>query len=117
MAFASSTPSPSSTTYWAPWKPAKRSRPRACAPCAPGEERRDDLNAAKLNREVEHTLESLRREFAEEIPADQVTAVGEACFEALRADARIPDFIPVLVYRHAREELIRAGRGELHHAA
>jgi len=46
-----------------------------------------------------------------------VTAVGEASFEALRADARIPDFIPVLVYRYTREELLRSRRDDLSRAA
>jgi hypothetical protein len=43
--------------------------------------------------------------------------VGEAWFEALRANARIPDFVPVLGYRYAREELIGSERDELHRAA
>jgi len=72
---------------------------------------------AKLNSQVERALESLRREFAEEIPAAQVTAVGEACFEELCTNARIADFIPVLVYRYTREELTRAEREDLHRAA
>jgi hypothetical protein len=75
------------------------------------------MDTASLNRQVERQLESLRREFADEIPASQVTAVGEAHFDRLRADARIPDFIPVLVYRFTREELIRAEHEDLHRVA
>jgi len=76
------------------------------------------MNEAELNRKVEQAFESLRHEFADELAADQVTAVGEACFERLRAGARIPDFIPVLVQRYAREELlVRVAREELHRAA
>jgi hypothetical protein len=75
------------------------------------------MNEAMLNRSIEQALESLRREFADEQPASEVTAVGEAWFEALRANARIPDFVPVLGYRYAREELIGSERDELHRAA
>ena len=75
------------------------------------------MDGAKLNRQVERQLEILRREFADEISASRITAVGEAYFEGLRADARIPDFIAVLVYRYTREELLRVERDELHGAA
>lgn len=76
-------------------------------------EKETDMDAGALDRQVERQLESLRREFADEIPASRVTAAGEAYFDRLRADARIPDFIPVLVYRFTREELVRAGSEEL----
>jgi len=76
-----------------------------------------DMNEATLNRQVDQLLESLRREFADELPATQVTAVGEAVFDELRRDARISDFIPVLVYRYARDELLRCRREELNRAA
>jgi hypothetical protein len=71
------------------------------------------MDAATLNYHVEQQLERLRREFVGEISAAHVTAVGTACFDGLRAEARILDFIPVLGYRHAREELLRYGREEL----
>jgi hypothetical protein len=69
-----------------------------------------------LSRQIEQQLESLRREFAE-IPSNQVTALGEAQFDRLRAGARITDFIPVLVHRYAREELLCIRRDELRSAA
>ena len=46
-----------------------------------------------------------------------MTAIGHEQFDQLCATARIPDFIPVLVYRNTREELVRIDREELHHAA
>jgi hypothetical protein len=70
----------------------------------------------RLNRQIEQQLETLLREFADEIPASEVSPIVEAHFERLREDARITDFIPVFVYRYAREEL-RVRRDELHRAA
>ena len=70
-----------------------------------------------LDEQVGHVLEGLRREFADEHDASEVSAIGEARYAALRARARIPDFIPVLVYRYTREELIQVEREDLHRAA
>ncbi len=75
------------------------------------------MNEAMLNRHVEQQLENLRREFADQVPASRVSAIGRAHFDHLCADARITDFIPVLVYRYSREDLVRAGREELESAA
>jgi hypothetical protein len=74
------------------------------------------MNQATLDRQVGQALEGLRRAFADRHEASEVSAIGEACYETLRARARIPDFIPVLVYRYTREELIQAEREELHRA-
>ena len=74
------------------------------------------MNAAVLNHQVERQLESLRCEFAD-VSASQVTAIGEAYLGELCADARINDFIPVLVYRHTREQLLRCSPGDLSRSA
>ena len=52
------------------------------------------MNEEVLSRQVEKQLDSLRREFPE-IPTEEVTALAEAQFGRLRADARITEFIPV----------------------
>ena len=65
------------------------------------------MDEVALHRQVERQLESLRHEFAEEEPASRITTFGEARFGELRADARILDYIPVLVYRQTRQELVR----------
>jgi hypothetical protein len=75
------------------------------------------MDQATLNDHVGRVLDGLVREFADEIPADQVTSVGRGTFERLRAEARIDDFIPVLVYRFTREQLRRCGRDQLSDAA
>jgi hypothetical protein len=51
------------------------------------------------------------------VPAERVTAVGRAHYESLSRDAAVNDFIPLLVYRFAKEELIAGRRDDLHEAA
>jgi hypothetical protein len=75
------------------------------------------MNNEELNRRVERQLENLRHEFADEVPAGEVTALGQAHFDQLVAEARINDFIPVLMHRFTREELLRVTHAELHRAA
>jgi hypothetical protein len=63
------------------------------------------------------SLDHLRRELAGTVPADRVAEVGLAHFERLSLNASIPDFIPLLVYRFAKEELLYATPDELQRAA
>jgi hypothetical protein len=74
------------------------------------------MNDEVLIRRVEKELENLRVEFGE-IPPERVTALGEAYFDRLRAGARITEFIPVLVRRQTRDELLTISRHGLHTAA
>jgi hypothetical protein len=83
---------------------------------APGEEGENVTSDARLNRQIELGLENLHHEFADQLPASLVTAIGQAEFERLHATATITDFIPLLVYRYAREELVRIDGEELHRA-
>ena len=66
------------------------------------------MNEEVLSRQVEKQLDSLRREFPE-IPTEEVTALAEAQFGRLRADARIPEFIPVLAYRYTARRFASTG--------
>lgn len=75
------------------------------------------METAELNRRVERQLENLCREFQHQVPASRVKALGRAHFEQLQTQARITDFIPVLVHRVTREDLQRSTRSELHRAA
>jgi hypothetical protein len=70
----------------------------------------------RLEQQVERQLQALMHEFGDELPAGEVAPIVEAQFRTLREHARIEEFIPVLVYRYAREEL-QIRRKELHHAA
>ena len=75
------------------------------------------MDRATLNHQVDRVLDSLGYKFLDEIEHDQVISVGRRHFEQLSADARINDFIPVLVYRGTRDELCRCKRDELSEAA
>jgi hypothetical protein len=68
-----------------------------------------------LRRQMDQELQSLQSEFAD-LPSNQVTEVGEALFDRLRARARITDYIPVLVHRYAREDLLDAREARLRSA-
>ena len=71
------------------------------------------MNDEELHVHVERGLENLRREFAHKVTADQVTRIGKDRFEKLITDAKIIDFIPLLVYRQTREVLLVCEPGEL----
>ncbi len=62
----------------------------------------------ELQIHLERGLESLRREFADKVPAEHVTRIGRDRFERLIENAKIVDFIPLLVYRQTREALLVA---------
>jgi len=64
------------------------------------------MNEEELQVHLERGLENLRREFADRVPAEHVTRIGRDRFERLIEDAKIIDFIPLLVYRQTREALL-----------
>ena len=66
------------------------------------------MNEEELQVHLERGLEHLRREFADKVPPEQVTRIGRDRFERLIENARILDFIPLLVYRQTREALLVA---------
>lgn len=79
----------------------------------------DDDRRAKekiLQRQMSDEFQRLRNEFAD-ISPNRVTAFGKAEFNRLRAGARILEFIPVLVHRYAREDLLLLRERELRSAA
>ena len=65
------------------------------------------MNDDELHVHLERGLENLRREFADTVPAEHVTLIGRHHFETLLANAKINDFIPLLVCCHTREALLR----------
>ena len=66
------------------------------------------MNEEELQIHLERGLENLRREFADKVPAEHVTRIGRDRFERLIENAKIVDFIPLLVYRQTREALLAA---------
>jgi hypothetical protein len=70
-----------------------------------------------LERQTARGLDALRYELGDRVTAEEVAAVGRRQFERLIRDATITDFIPLLVYRCAKDELLRRVPAELDHAA
>ena len=67
-----------------------------------------------------HTLAllgGLHREFDGQFTPEHIEAIGRANFERLIVGARVLDFIPVLVYRATRNNLIDIRTDRLHDAA
>jgi hypothetical protein len=75
------------------------------------------MTTEQLDVQMDHILKSLVVDLGREVSAEQVLAVGTSHFERLQRDAAINDFIPLLVYRFTREELVAAGRADLHVSA
>lgn len=71
----------------------------------------------ELEQQTARQLDALRREFEGSGCANQVTLVGSRYFEQLRRDATVTEFIPLLVYRFTKEELVHGTREELHDSA
>ncbi|HVN60606.1 MAG TPA: hypothetical protein VMT59_05050 [Gaiellaceae bacterium] len=64
------------------------------------------MNEKELQIHLERGLAHLQREFADTVPAEHVTRIGKDRFERLFENAKIWDFIPLLVYRQTREALL-----------
>jgi hypothetical protein len=75
------------------------------------------MDALELERQTAHQLTKLRRELADRIVSEQITAVGQAQYDALREHATVTDFIPLLVYRFTKNELLADTEGQLHNVA
>jgi hypothetical protein len=75
------------------------------------------VNSDELERQMERLLRELQRDLEDSVPAARVTAVGRAHYESLHRGAAINDYIPLLVYRFAKEELVASRRDELQDSA
>lgn len=75
------------------------------------------MTTEELAHQTARQLEALRRELAGTPGAEHVSVVGNGHFERLTQEATIPDFIPLLVYRFTKEELVTSTRDQLHDAA
>jgi hypothetical protein len=66
---------------------------------------RTDSN--QLERQIAGRLDALQRELGPDVPADLVAALGRYHADRLLAEATITDFIPQLVYRATKDDLLR----------
>jgi hypothetical protein len=65
---------------------------------------------APEQRKVDASLKQLAEEFADRFERAWIRELGELELERLVADARFPDFVPILLYRRTRERILaRAG--------
>jgi hypothetical protein len=69
-----------------------------------------DRQMAKVYRDLDHDL-------AGNAGADRVRAVSHGYYDWLHRNAAVNDFIPLLVYRFTKEELVRARRDQLPESA
>jgi hypothetical protein len=75
------------------------------------------MTTEELERHLDRVSRALQRELDGRVAAPEITAVARTHFESLVRDAAINDFIPLLVYRFTKEELIQSKPDELHRAA
>src|SRR5262249_28547619 len=75
------------------------------------------MNVDELNTHIAKELDSLNSEFGQMVPPAVINKLCEDQCERLRREATIYDFIPLLVYRHTREQLLAGTRDELHRSA
>jgi hypothetical protein len=61
----------------------------------------------ELERQIAGRLAALQRELGPDVPADLVAARGRYHADRLVAGATITDFIPQLVYRATKDDLLR----------
>jgi hypothetical protein len=67
----------------------------------------------ELDRQVTRIVDDLCRECSPDVSAEQVDEIVHAHYGRLMQEATINDFIPLLVHRHTKEQLLRISHGEL----
>jgi hypothetical protein len=70
------------------------------------------MDSYELEQEMDKVFRDLARGVGDGVEADRVDAVGHDKYEWLRQDATINDFLPLLVYRYTKEELVRSRHSE-----
>lgn len=66
-----------------------------------------------LERQVTKIVDDLCRECSPWVSAEQVDEMVHVQYGRLVEEATINDFIPLLVHRHSKEQLLRISHGEL----
>jgi hypothetical protein len=67
----------------------------------------------QLDAQMNHVFDRLLHDLGTDVPVELVTAVGTSHFERLEREATVNEFIPLLVYRFTREELVAARHADL----
>jgi hypothetical protein len=107
-------------------KPLRIARLARVAPGSHRHDKRDDVRrlawvsnrtTEELERQMDRFFLDLQRELDGRVAAPEITAVARTHYESLVQDAAINDFIPLLVYRFTKEELVQSQPDELRRAA
>lgn len=75
------------------------------------------MTRQELEKLTSSRLDALHREPGDQVDRGRLTAIGRRHYERLRGQATIFDFIPLLVYRSTKDELLLATPECLHDAA
>jgi hypothetical protein len=71
------------------------------------------LSQDDLDRQISSRLAALHRELASTVPIERVTSLGRFHTERLLSTATITDFVPLLVYRATKEDVLHGeNRGD-----
>jgi hypothetical protein len=75
------------------------------------------VTTEELERHVDRLVQELDRELKGQVPEERIIAVAHAHYESLNRRAAFNDFVPLLVYRFAKEDLVTSRHDELQDAA
>jgi len=75
------------------------------------------MNVDELSTHIARERDSLATEFGAKVSPDVISKLCDDHLRTLRSQATIYDYIPLLVYRHTREQLLAGTRDELHRSA
>ena len=67
-------------------------------------------SAQQLERQIADRLAALQRELGSNVSSDRLTALATYHADRLLANATITEFIPQLVYRATKEDILRSDR-------
>src|SRR5262245_58419740 len=70
-----------------------------------------------LKARIQDDLKAIQTEFAHRVSSEQVEAIANRRLDLLRSTATITDFIPLLVVRQTRDELLASELDGLDQAA
>ena len=65
------------------------------------------MTTQELELHMDRVFRQLHRDFDRAHSVEHVTATGKARYDLLRQGATVNDFIPLLVYRFAKDDLVR----------
>jgi hypothetical protein len=68
------------------------------------------VHPRELEHQIERRLDSLHRELAPRVTREDVATLGRYHADRLLAHATVTDYVPLLVYRATRDDLLNGRR-------